>query len=43
MTLQAKPNAYKRCFVAQAPPEDLVLMPRTHENLQHSGIQRLPY
>ncbi len=43
MTLHAKFNASKRVFVAQASPEDLVLMRRTNRNLQTSGIQRLPY
>ena len=38
MTLKAKIDAFKKDFVAKAPPEALALMQRATEDLQHSGI-----
>ena len=38
MTLKAKIDAYKKEFVAKAPPEALAVMQRATEDLQHSGI-----
>ena len=38
MTLKAKIEAYKKEFVATAPPEAQALMQRATEDLQNSGI-----
>lgn len=38
MSLQAKLDAYKKAFKAQAPPEALAVMQRATEDLQNSGI-----
>ncbi len=38
MTLKAKIEAYKKEFLAKAPPEAVALMQRATEDLQNSGI-----
>jgi hypothetical protein len=38
MTLQAKLEAHKKEFLANAPPEAVAAMQRATEDLQHSGI-----
>lgn len=38
MTLKAKIDAYKKEFIAKAPPEALAVMQGATEDLQHSGI-----
>ncbi|MDJ0810213.1 MAG: redoxin domain-containing protein [Desulfobacterales bacterium] len=38
MTLKAKIDAYKKEFLAKAPPEAAALMQRATDDLQNSGI-----